>query len=555
MSLAAPALDLSHLEPTLIGPGPSWTRPEPAWKDSSSSSSHPRMQLIDASLTGRSELPGALLRQRLTAAASVLLACLLLMFARDWWLEESGSAWLRGLILVNTLGCLVLLIGSRKLSLAELRGIELALFVPIGIQLYSLQVQGLWEAARRHDLVEITQITHVATFGFALLMMAYGMFMPNSWKRTAVLLAPPALAPISLIGSGVWCHPWLAGVFPVNQLIEVTLVPMISAAVAVYASWTISTLRYEARCAQRLGQYRLTRELGHGGMGQVYLAEHQLLKRPCAIKVIHPHHVADPSALARFEREVRSTAKLSHWHTVEVYDYGHTDDGTFYYVMEYLPGLNLGELVQRFGPLPIGRAIHFLRQTCAALREAHGEGMIHRDLKPANIYAAERGGVYDVTKLLDFGLVADPREGGWLTESAESQQAPFAGSPLYMSPEQAMGSSSLDSRSDIYSLGAVGYYLLTGRPPFEGRSPWRVMQAHARDAVRPPSQFRPDLPADLEVVLLKCLAKRPQDRFADVVELGQALLVCAADHPWTFVDAEDWWMTHVTTCELSPAVK
>jgi len=241
---------------------------------------------------------------------------------------------------------------------------------------------------------------------------------------------------------------------------------------------------------------------------------------------------------------------------VEVYDYGHTDDGTFYYVMEYLPGMNLGELVQRFGPLPIGRAIHFLRQTCAALREAHREGMIHRDLKPANIYAAERGGVYDVTKLLDFGLVADPREGGsWLTESAESQYAPFAGSPLYMSPEQATGSSSVDSRSDIYSLGAVGYFLLTGRPPFEGRSPWRVMQAHARDAVRPPSKLRTDLPPELEAVLLKCLSKRPEDRYADVIELGQALDACTAGRPWTYRDAEVWWMTHVTTCELSPAVK
>lgn len=550
MSVASPSIDLAHLEATLVGPMPAWLDSNTQQGDSVTRSPLPAMKLIDASRPGWHHASGSLLRQRLTAASVVLVGCLALLFARSWWMAEPVWAWLRGSILVGTVGCFAVLIGRRKMSLEELRGIELALFVPVGIQLYSLHLGALWDAAHATDHLKILEVTHIATFGFALLMLAYGMFMPNGWRRTAVMLIPPALAPLTIAASGLWFHPWLAEIFTPRRLTEIALVPIAAAAVAVYGTRTISMLRHEARLAKQLGQYRLTRELGRGGMGQVFLAEHQLLKRPCAIKVIHPEHIVDPHALARFEREVRSTARLSHWHTVEVYDYGHTDDGTFYYVMEYLPGMNLSELVQRHGPLPISRAIHFLRQTCAALKEAHREGMIHRDLKPANIYASERGGVYDVTKLLDFGLVADPRDGSWITDDSLSQPTPFAGSPLYMSPEQAKGNLDIDIRSDIYSLGAVGYFLVTGRPPFEGKSPWRVMLAHARNPVNPPSDLRSDLPKELEAVLLKCLAKRPEDRYQDVGELADALDRCRHEHIWTYRDAENWWATHVTTCEL-----
>jgi eukaryotic-like serine/threonine-protein kinase len=218
--------------------------------------------------------------------------------------------------------------------------------------------------------------------------------------------------------------------------------------------------------------------------------------------------------------------------------------------MEYLPGMNLSELVAKFGPLPIPRAIHFLRQTCAALKEAHREGMIHRDLKPANIFSAERGGIYDVTKLLDFGLVTDRRAADLTLDDNVYGESPFAGSPLFMSPEQARGSADIDGRSDIYSLGAVGYFLTTGRPPFDGHSPWRVMTAHIHDQIVPPAQLRPDLPAELEAVLIKCLAKRPDDRYANVVELAAALESCTANRIWTFTDAETWWAQHMTMCNL-----
>ena len=262
-----------------------------------------------------------------------------------------------------------------------------------------------------------------------------------------------------------------------------------------FGARTMSRLRRQVAEARQLGQYRLRRRLGAGGMGEVYLAEHQLLKRPCAVKLIRPDDATDPRALERFEREVRLTATLSHPNTVEIFDYGRAEDGTYYYVMEYLPGLSLAELVERYGPLPPARVVYLLRQVCGALRKAHAAGLIHRDIKPSNIIAARRGGMDDVAKLLDFGLVRPAATARAAHLSAEGQ---ILGTPLFMSPEQATASRELDERSDIYSLGAVAYYLLTGRPPFEGDDGIAVMIAHARDPVVPPSQVRPGIPEDLE---------------------------------------------------------
>ena len=199
-------------------------------------------------------------------------------------------------------------------------------------------------------------------------------------------------------------------------------------------------------------------------MGEVFLAEHELLKRPCAVKLIRPEVVLRAGTIDRFEREVRINATLSHPNTVEIFDYGRTEDGTYYYVMEYLPGMSLADLVERHGPLPPGRAVYLLRQVALALQEAHEAGLIHRDIKPSNIFAARRGGMDDVAKLLDFGLV---RPAATASSPRTSDEGQILGTPLYMSPEQATNSRPLDARSDIYSLGAVAYYLLTGRPPFD----------------------------------------------------------------------------------------
>ena len=272
-------------------------------------------------------------------------------------------------------------------------------------------------------------------------------------------------------------------------------------------------------------------------MGEVYLAEHQLLKRPCAFKLIKADVNTNPIALARFEREVQSAAMLSHPNTIEIFDYGHTDDGTFYYVMEYLPGMSLADLVRQYGPLPPGRAVYLLRQVCGALAEAHRLRLVHRDLKPANIFVAILGGKCDVAKVLDFGLVK-------LTAPEATQLTAdytVSGTPQYMSPEQAMGATEIDGRADIYALGAILYFMLTGRPPFEGATPTELMIAHAarpgRAALQAPPGH-PGRPRSRGAALPGQEAGRPLSRTR---ELAFALAACDCAGEWDETKAEEWW--------------
>ena len=365
----------------------------------------------------------------------------------------------------------------------------------------------------------------------SILILTYGLYVPKSWRRAALVVGPLALLPFATLlvlypavsrgdgvaGAGLEAERTTPRI---RLFIFDAMILLMLAVGSTFGARTISRLRRQVAEARQLGQYRLRRRIGAGGMGEVYLAEHQLLKRPCALKLIRPDDATDPQALERFEREVRLTATLSHPNTVEIYDYGRAEDGTYYYVMEYLPGLSLAELVERYGPLPPARVVYLLRQVCGALREAHAAGLIHRDIKPSNIFAARRGGMDDVAKLLDFGLVRPAATARAAHLSAEGQ---ILGTPLFMSPEQATGGRELDERSDIYSLGAVAYYLLTGRPPFEGEDGIAVMIAHARDPVVPPSRVRAGIPEDLERVVLRCLAKDPAERYPDAASLERAL--------------------------------
>jgi serine/threonine-protein kinase len=369
-------------------------------------------------------------------------------------------------------------------------------------------------------------------------IVLYGVLIPNSGRRCAAgvaLLALLGLVPdlVVLAGQGAAGGP--AAVYVLTKGIWLG----VAAAIVVYGAFRVETLRHEALQARRLGPYLLKRQLGQGGMGEVHLAEHTLLRRPCAVKLIRPERAGDPRDLARFEREVRTTATLTHPNTVQIFDYGRAEDGTFYYVMEYLPGLSLEELVSRHGPLAPARAIHFLRQLCGALREAHAVGLIHRDLKPGNVMVCERGGLFDVAKLLDFGLVRAP--GPAAADSRLTYEGTLTGTPAYMSPEQAAGQEGLDARCDIYGLGALAYFVLTGGPPFGDRSPVKTLAAHLYEAPAPPSARRPEVPADLEAVVLRCLAKDPAERFADVEALDAALAGCAAAGAWTQAEAARWW--------------
>jgi eukaryotic-like serine/threonine-protein kinase len=298
-------------------------------------------------------------------------------------------------------------------------------------------------------------------------------------------------------------------------------------------SWVIYGLRREVRAAKQLGQYVLEDKLGEGGMGEVFRARHALLRRPTAIKLLTG---TSPESLERFEREVRLTARLTHPNTVAIYDFGRTPDGVFYYAMELLEGANLEQLVEAHGAQEPARVVHFMLQVCGALEEAHAEGLVHRDIKPSNVIVTERGRQLDVAKVVDFGLVKDAT--GQSPDASHVNA--ILGTPYYMAPEAILSPEKIDGRADIYALGAVAYYLLTGETVFAGSSLVEVCSHHLHT---PPPSLRakaPDVPEELERIVMKCLEKKPDDRPGDAGELAKLLEVCGVE-PWTAQDAHAWW--------------
>ena len=298
-------------------------------------------------------------------------------------------------------------------------------------------------------------------------------------------------------------------------------------------------LRRAAREMQQLGQYTLEGKIGQGGMGTVYRASHTLLRRPTAIKLIDSDRASD-IFLARFDREAQLTSRLVHPNTIVVFDYGRTDEGVIYYAMEYLDGLNLDALATRFGPLPGARVAKILRQACGSLAEAHDLGLIHRDVKPSNLILGRRGGVPDFVKVLDFGLVKAVGPERDLTLTAPES---WVGTPLYLAPEAIRRPDEVDGRADLYALGAVGYFLLTGTPVFRGLTSGEVCSQHLHEAPEPPSARlgRPVEPC-LERLILRCLAKDRDDRPRDARALIAELDACLPElEPWTTVQADAWW--------------
>jgi eukaryotic-like serine/threonine-protein kinase len=480
-----------------------------------------------------------LLHFRLLAATLAHFVTLLAAFAGALFAGDSRLWQVRAAILLLVLTYLALLRYIRSPSLFQLRSLELVVFGTIVVQLSLMMIARISSAAAASDAPSAVAAQHVFLGAWCVLILTYGIFIPNSWKRGAVVMVPMALVPYAVLAVERWLSPDAAAVLDTAKFGSPVPLPLVAALVSTYGTHIINTARREAFKARQFGQYRLLERLGGGGMGEVYKAEHILLKRPCALKLIRSENEADASVIAGFEKEVKATAKLTHWNTVEIYDYGHTDDGTFYYVMELLPGMPLEELVATHGPLPPERVVYLLRQVCAALQEAHAAGLIHRDIKPANIFAAQRGGVFDVAKLLDFGLVKEAAEKPDGDDSR--QRGAFSGTPLYMSPEQASAYEGVDARADIYSLGAVAYYLLTGQPPFSGPSVMQILNAHARSDVVPPSKRNAQVPKDLEQVVLKCLAKAPVSRYPDAASLMRALGECACADKWGPEQAARWW--------------
>ena len=306
----------------------------------------------------------------------------------------------------------------------------------------------------------------------------------------------------------------------------------------------------EVRRARELGAYRLVERLGSGGMGEVWRAEHHLLARPAAIKLVRPESPRTMDAdrhrqlQERLGREAQATAKMRSPHTIELYDFGLANDGTFYYVMELLDGFDLETLVKRFGPVPAERAIYLMIQACHSLDEAHAEGLIHRDIKPANVYACRYGRDVDFVKVLDFGIVKSQHESGD-TPTELTTDHMVCGTPAFMAPEQVLDSRIVDGRTDLYALGCLTYWLITGQLVFTGRTDMEILMQHTQAVpVRPSARTELEVPPALDEIILTCLAKNPDDRPASANKLAEAFANIATSSSWTTRRAQQWWEIH-----------
>lgn len=494
----------------------------------------------------------SLLRRRLRAVAlfalvSFTLSGLLGGVFRMWAFRSDERALVGLCISTSLLALFVALLFSRwPKTLERLRVLELALFGTVAAQM-ALGMYGVFRDGIPPELhfpgtkqMLYFLVSDHRTLRWFALIVIYGTVIPNTGRHCAWLVLGMAAAPlVVLVLLGVEDEDFRArlwkGLFW-NMLFWMGT----AAATALYGARKLSALRQAAFEARQMGQYQLERLLGHGGAGEVYLARHQRLHRPCAIKLIRPEKAGDASALLRFEREVQVMAELTHPNCVEIYDYGRADDGSFFYAMEYLPGLTFRELVDKHGPQPAPRVLQLLRQVCAALQVAHARGLVHRDVKPSNVLVCFRDGIGDLAKLFDFGFV---QVEAWMNAGGAhaTQEGKIVGTPLFMSPEQIVGKGRLDGRSDLYSLGATGYFLLTGQPPFMRENVIDVFSAHLHEPPPPLTRLNDDVPADLQEVVLHCLEKLPENRFPDAAALDRALAACQDAGRWNAERALDWW--------------
>lgn len=338
-----------------------------------------------------------------------------------------------------------------------------------------------------------------------------------------------AFRPLTILKRTFWCL--------------LSLLAASSVAIFVFTV-TVARLQQQAREAtieaRQLGQYKLEEKVGEGAMGVVYRGQHAMLRRPTAVKLLDADKVNDTSIL-RFEREVQITSNLNHPNTVAIYDYGRTPEGVFYYAMEYLDGIDLQRLVDGYGPQPAGRVIYMLQQICGSLYEAHSMGLVHRDIKPANIMVNRRGGEGDVVKVLDFGLVK-AKQGEHANQAINET---MAGTPLYMSPEAIEEPGAVDACSDLYAVGAVGYFLLTGSPVFDAQDLRELCRMQTVENPQSPSaRLGAPVPQELENALLACLEKSRSKRPQTARDLANLIRRCPASHDWTVDDADAWWGRH-----------
>jgi len=447
-----------------------------------------------------------------------------------WWLSRRGKRSIRFCRIVDGIGLL----------LVAVVGTFLTRYILVGF------VREHSVVTAEGSLMADGYVVMIDLFPAAMFLAIRAALIPSSPRRTIIVTAMVGVPKILLssalvpaIGGGLaWraansgAFPWL----PTTSIMEWTIATITCTVI----SRVIYGLRAEVREALRFGQYVLERKIGEGAMGVVYRATHAMLRRPAAIKLLLKDRASEAD-LVRFEREVQLTSCLAHPNTISIFDYGRTAEGVFYYVMEYLDGLDLQSLVDQYGPVEPARVIHMLAQISGALAEAHALGLIHRDIKPANIVLTERPDESDVVKVVDFGLVKNFL--GNLAESAASDA--ITGTPLYMAPESIAQPDTIDGRSDLYAVGAVAYFLLTGQHVFEAATVFEVCSKHMLEVPVPPSErLGKPLPADLEAIVLACLAKDRNDRPASAAVLRTSLLECADAGRNDQPAARDWWRAH-----------
>jgi serine/threonine-protein kinase len=500
--------------------------------------------------TGR-ELPPVLLRlavRRVQAVAVFVLVAMLLGWILANLLEgdlldefRRAGEWVPPTFMIVASVTMIAVARWSRVPAPTLITVALAYEVAVS---YAMVASSMWDTYAALP-AHVMEPDVVGFSGVALWMLVFTVVVPSKPRHALVaLLLCSAAAPLMYLYE---VNAGRAPVLDAGRYFLTFVGPYLSVAILAYISARIVyRLGQDVAEAREMGSYRLVEKLGQGGMGEVWRAEHRLLARPAAVKLIRSQAFGtDPGhaerLVTRFEREAQATALLQSPHTVEVYDFGTTEDGTFFYVMELLEGIDLEQLVRSHGPLPPERVVHILRQVCASLAEAHQREMVHRDVKPANIFLCRRALEDDFVKVLDFGLVKR-HEPSSQEDLRVSQTGTIHGTPSYLAPEVAEGVGEVDGRADLYALGCVAYWLLTGRLVFERDTYPAMLLAHATVEPAPPSDHAPgSVPPELDALVLSCLAKDPADRVPSAEALIASLDASGLARAWTGERAAAWW--------------
>ena len=475
-----------------------------------------------------------LLQKRLTAVSLVLFLAVTIFYVRGLYIQDQPMELQLFALCMLAISTAVLML--KQFSVGILRIIEVFVFGTMILLLSTKYSTVIAQMSKEGIFSEVSLNRVYLCAGLANLIVVYGLFLPNNWKRTFLFV-------IAATSAYFFTIVFIKFSYDSLELIDLwTAAHFATAAIiASYGSFVIFSLRKEMLDAKRIGSYRILKKIASGGMGEVWEAQHQMLTRPAAVKIIRPDVIrTSENALIRFEREAEAIAQLESPHTVQIFDFGVANSGNFYYAMELLNGLDLDQLVDQHGHLPIPRAVYILKQICKSLIEAHHKGLVHRDIKPANIFLCQRGCEYDFVKVLDFGMVKRDWDSQKIT-----QQDVINGTPTFIAPEMVFGKKTIDSRTDIYLLGCVAYWIFTGHYVFLKDSALATVMAHAESIPTQISQYIDDFPQDLNDIIMSCLEKSPQKRPQTAKEIYHFLEESNYSYGWNQTKAEEWWHANV----------